>query len=420
MINKILAAIKKCGIENWVLNVSETESTEIFMIKKNEDMRRGKTVTDISATVYHDIEKDGTVLRGASSIQLYPDMSEEELTGKLSNAYNNAVYAANPFYELPEPTVQDQSGAQLPALNEAADAMLCALYAPDTEVGCFINSAEIFASKSHNRTLTSKGTDVKYDTFSVNGEFVVQCTDGADVEMYCSFEYLKPDAASLTEKAAQALKTVRDRAHAKDAPAAGEYDVLLTDEHVATLLGAYTDRCNAAMVFPGYSAYKTGSKVNADDCAGERLNIDVFSKAPFSMDGIPMPRRTLISNGTVNAILGETRMCRYLGIEPTGSYYCMICLNGSMKLEDMKQGKVLMPITFSDFQCDSMSGFFGGEIRLAYLFENGKVSIVTGGSISGSLTKKQDSLKFSRERYCCANWDGPKAVLIPSVSVAGV
>lgn len=419
MIDKILSALKKSGIDTWVLNVSETESVEIFMIRREEDMRRGKTVSAFSATVYHDVEKDGVKMRGASAVQLYPGMSEEELQAKLTDAYGNAVYAANPFYELPDAVNEDRSGADCPDLTEAADAMLAALYAPDTGKTAFINSAEIFAVRRACRTLTSAGTDVSYNTFGVNGEFVVQCTENADVETYCSFDYNTPDTASLTEKAEQALKTVRDRASACKAPEAGEYDVLLTDENVATLLGIYPDKCNAAMVYPGYSTFKEGTPVQEENCSGEKLNIRVFSREPFSRDGIPMPERSLIENGAVKAILGETRMCRYLGIEPTGSYYCMKCLNGTMPFEEMKRGRVLLPVTFSDFQCDSMSGYFGGEIRLAYLFENGTVSIVTGGSISGSLTKKAGELKFSSERFSNASWEGPKAVLIPGVSVAG-
>ena len=76
-------------------------------------------------------------------------------------------------------------------------------------------------------------------------------------------------------------------------------------------------------------------------------------------------------------------------------------------------------MTFSDFQMDAMSGHFGGEIRLAYLIEDGKVTPVTGGSVNGSILEAQKDLTFSAERYQTARYDGPYAMRLKGVSVAG-
>jgi len=67
-----------------------------------------------------------------------------------------------------------------------------------------------------------------------------------------------------------------------------------------------------------------------------------------------------------------------------------------------------------------MSGYFGGEIRLAYLIEDGRAIPVTGGSINGSLLESQGSLRFCEERYEAAHYTGPYGVRIPNVNVAGV
>lgn len=66
-----------------------------------------------------------------------------------------------------------------------------------------------------------------------------------------------------------------------------------------------------------------------------------------------------------------------------------------------------------------MSGHFGGEIRLAYLIEDGKVTPVTGGSVNGSILEAQKDLIFSTERYTTAQYDGPYAVRLKNVSIAG-
>ena len=69
---------------------------------------------------------------------------------------------------------------------------------------------------------------------------------------------------------------------------------------------------------------------------------------------------------------------------------------------------------------DAMSGHFGGEIRLAYLIEEGKITPVTGGSINGSLFDAQGQLAFSNERYEAANYSGPYGLRLKDVNVAGV
>ncbi|MBR4235183.1 MAG: hypothetical protein IKR85_03880 [Clostridia bacterium] len=421
MIEKITDALRLENIENWIISEHNVHSAEIFMIKKAEDMRRSKDVSSVSVTVFNDFEADGKKMRGSAGIIVYPGTEAAELRAKLRTAYISASYVKNPYYELPSCTKQALAySGDTRDLFVIAEEMLSALYEPDNTGESFINSAEIFASRTGVRTLTSAGTDVSYETLNVKGEFVVQCRQPQDVETYVPFDYSSADTRSLSELSARSLATVRDRALAANAPSGGEYDVILTDAHVETLLSAYLDKANAAMVFPGYSPYKPGLNIHSANVKGEKLSINVFSREPFSEDGIPMPERELLKDGCVCGIYGPTRFCRYLGLEPTGSYGCMNVKNGTAAFEALKNRKCIMPVVFSDFQCDALRGTFGGEIRLAYCFDgNGGVSLLTGGSINGSLTDKQDAFVFSKERYESATYSGPKAVLIPGVSVAG-
>ena len=87
--------------------------------------------------------------------------------------------------------------------------------------------------------------------------------------------------------------------------------------------------------------------------------------------------------------------------------------------EEMKKEPYLYAVTFSDFQMDTMSGHFGGEIRLAYLFDGERVRIVTGGSVNGSINACSGGMKFTTERYDSKNYSGPFAVMLPGVRVAG-
>ena len=127
----------------------------------------------------------------------------------------------------------------------------------------------------------------------------------------------------------------------------------------------------------------------------------------------------LMEDGTLRACHGPNRFCRYLGVKPTGFYRKFSCANGTVSFEELKKGPCLWAVTFSDFQMNKMSGHFGGEIRLAYLIEDGKVTPVTGGSVNGSILEAQKDLTFSTERYQTARYDGPYAVRLKGVSVAG-
>ena len=85
----------------------------------------------------------------------------------------------------------------------------------------------------------------------------------------------------------------------------------------------------------------------------------------------------------------------------------------------MKKGKVLDIVSFSAFECDPMSGDFGGEIRIAYLYENGKRTVLTGGSISAKVFDVHGDYVFSKDRYKSYYYEGPYAVRLKDVSVAG-
>jgi hypothetical protein len=68
---------------------------------------------------------------------------------------------------------------------------------------------------------------------------------------------------------------------------------------------------------------------------------------------------------------------------------------------------------------DIMTGHFGGEIRLAFLYDGEKVTPVTGGSVNGSILAVQANMLFSKERYQNDEYEGPYAVRIEGVDVAG-
>lgn len=417
MIDKIRRALAEIGAEHYIVRQAREEAAELFFIRTRRDMTRIKDVTRASVTVYRDFEADGKKMRGEAEATVFPGMAEGELRGLLETAYGAAAHVRNPWFELPAPAV---GAAEEPEIDlaRAADALAAGLFLADAE-DAFVNSAEIFAVREAVRIVSSRGTDVRYVKHAFKGEFVAQCAVPADVELYGDFEYDTPDAGALQRAAGALVAAARDRAQATEAPKAGKYELILTDKHLKTVLSAYLEKAAASMVYAKYSNYEIGSSAQGEDIRGEKLNMTLRAREPFSNEGIPMRDRALMEEGELKALYGSARFCRYLGIEPTGVYRSVRVDNGTVSFEEMKRRPHIRPVAFSSFQMDPFSGYFSGEIRLAYVFDGEKTRIVTGGSVNGSLIEAQKDLVFSAERYADADYEGPLAARFSDVNIAG-
>ena len=92
---------------------------------------------------------------------------------------------------------------------------------------------------------------------------------------------------------------------------------------------------------------------------------------------------------------------------------------GKVSMDDMLKKECLYVVNFSDFQMDSFDGHFGGEIRLAFLFDGEKVTPVTGGSVNGSWFEVQNRLTLSKEKQNDKGFEGPLAICMDDIPVAG-
>lgn len=418
MTERIIAALNRAGVENYTVRQVRERSCELFFIRKRRDMTRSKDVTRYEVTVYRDFEADGKAMRGAASAGVFDGMTENEMDKAIADAYYAAQFVKNPFYELAD-AVQGEDICEDIDLAKAAQDMAEALFRADGAADAFINSAEIFAERSDVRVINSRGADVKYARCGFKGEFVAQCAYPQDVELYKDFEYDAVDTEALYAEAQKTISAVRDRSRATEAPKAGDYAMVITGRQLATILSAYVEKSDASMIYAGYSNYALGCKAQGEEVVGEKLNMTLRARAPYSREGVPMADRPLLKDGELQTIHGNTRFCRYLGVDVTGSYMSAALDAGSMDFEEMKKPGCIYPVAFSDFQMDPFTGYFGGEIRLAYVYGEDGVKVVTGGSVSGSLFEAQKDIRFSREKFVSAEYEGPLAALISRVSVAG-
>lgn len=424
MTERILSALKKCGIADYQIVLTQEESAELFFIKKELDMQRCKKVRTANVSVYRVFEEGGKRYRGVASVRVQDSQTLPELEKLFADAFYAAGFVKNIYYDLyagvKEELVEVESSLSGKTLAQMAQGFAQALFAEDVQEEVFLNSAEIFAYCYTTHIINSCGVDVAYRKNRVQGEFVVQCVDGQDVETYQDFMYNDWNTDALREKVRNTMELTRARAKATTAPAAGEYRLILSGGYVNEFFSYYVDRAASSMIYPKYSSFSVGCDVQGGEAGKDRVNLTMKATVPFSDEGIPMRDRELVKDGKLQMIHGGNRFAQYLGIEPTGIFGGYRVPAGGVSLEQMKSQPYLEVVNFSDFQMDSFTGHFGGEIRLAFLYDGEKVIPVTGGSVNGNIFEAQKNLVFSKELQVEKNFEGPKAVAMDGVSVAGI
>ncbi len=426
MIEKILAALKESGTELFQITETKEESAELFFIRKSLDMQRLKEVHRASVTVYRAFTEGDRRMLGSAAVQVQESFTTEQMTELFRNALYAAGFVKNPYYELyagkgePSAEALERSGhLSGQPLTEVAHRFADALFEEDRESDVFLNSAEIFAGRTTCHILNSSGVDVSYCKGRVWGEFVAQCVAEQDVETYQDFSYDDMDTAALQKKVRDTLEMTRARARAVSAPPAGEYRVILSGAYVKTIFDYYVERSNGYMIYPKYSTFQNGCDVQGGQVEKDRINLTLKATVPYSVEGIPMKDRDLVRDGMLQLIHGSNRYAYYLNLEPTGNYDSFSAPAGSVPLEKLREEPYLEIVNFSDFQMDTFDGHFGGEIRLGFLYDGEKRIPVTGGSINGSILDAQKNLVFSRETQVEKNFQGPAAVCLEGVNVAG-
>lgn len=414
----------QCGIHTYSVVERKTETVELFFIKKKLDMRRIENTDEIEIVVFKDMEEEGSKLRGRAQIIANASMTDEEILEKIKAADYSAQFVKNPFFELAPKEVSDEVVAESSlngmTLSDVADSFVEAVYAEDKDAEAFINNLELFVEEVHVHFISSQGTDVAYVKRNVNGEFVAQCKAPQDVETYQNFRYDELSLDEMKSLVARTLKMTKDRAKATRMPKSGDYDVIISDKYMSTMMSYYLDRANAAYIYPGYFNNKVGDNIQGDDVKGDTFSITLGVNEPFNNEGVRMEERVLLENGVLKTIHGTQRFCHYLGVDKVGEYSKTILPAGTVTLEEMIKRPCLHVVNFSDFQMDAFDGHFAGEMRLAYYYDGkGNVECVTGGSINGSFITAQKDVILSKETQVLSDYVGPRAILLKNVSVAG-
>lgn len=433
MLDRIIRLIEvNKNIDGYKIVENKVESSELFFIKKSLDMDRAKNVHNFLVTVYKDFEEDGNKYKGSSTTHIHPTMNDEEIEKTLNDGVFAARFVKNPYYPLVKDkhvkgTTESSSfaGESLPYwMNEITKA----IYKNDIHQKGGINSCEIFLNKVYTHIVNSEGIDAESENYEGVVEFITTWKeDKEEVELFRCIKFSEFEPEALAKEVEEMITICREKAVAKNTPLLQKCPVILTDEAVKKFFSFYHYKSSASAVYSKGSTWKVGDRVQGDNVKGDLVNmsLDPFMKnstlsGSFDEDGFPLEAVSIIEEGVLKKYMANMRYAHYLDIEATGSINNIIVTGGSKTVEELKDGPYLEAAAFSDFSVDTMTGDFGGEIRLARYFDGKNIIPVTGGSISGNINELHGEIFLSREIQKENNFEGPKAIKLMNVTIAGV
>lgn len=428
--NNIQNALRECKISQYKIIETGTSSCEMFFVKKALDLCRGKDVRHFKVTIYKDFVHNEKKYKGSSEVNIHPTMNDEEIKSAIKNAAAACNFIKNEYYEINIHDIKKQyecnSNFKEKKMSLWMDDIINAVYKNDIKEKGGINSAEIFLNKTFKRILTSNGVDEYYEGYDAMVEFITNWNEKQEIELYKSIKFSDYDESLISNAAEKMLYLSAARAKAKDTVPSGNYDVIFTGSPVKELLSYYYIMAKAESVYNGLSDLKIGQNIQGENVIGDKLNIMLEPElmgstlsCPCDDDGVELKETCLYENGMLKNYIGDIRYSYYLGIEPTGNILNCVVSSGSQSYKNMKNGKHVELIAFSDFHLDSITGYFGGEIRLGFYHDGSTTVPITGGSVSGNIRNFHNNIILSEELQQINNFKGPKALKMFNVSIAG-
>ena len=96
---------------------------------------------------------------------------------------------------------------------------------------------------------------------------------------------------------------------------------------------------------------------------------------------------------------------------------CVEVAPGTLTKEELEKGRYVECASLSGLQVDIFSDYIGGEIRLAYLCENGRRTPVTGITFSARLGEVLKEARIASETVTSGPYEGPAFMLLKDVSI---
>ena len=426
MENFILDLLRASGADGWTVEDERRSGWEFYFIRHALDQNRMRDVEHITLTLYKRFSEGGQEFLGSASAGIPPTASRAEAEKLIAQLLGEAKLIRNPLYRLNEPRGEAAPIAETPDLRAISGEFIRALRSVEESAEADINSYEIFADCVTRRFISSTGIDVTDVYPSSMTEVVVNARRGEhEIELYRMYKSGSCDAAALKASVAETLRIGRDKLRAEKTPALGRCDVVFSTDDALEIYRYFIDRMSSNMVYRHISDFEIGKRV-CEDAGGDALTVRALRRlenssrnGAYDSEGAPVRDMTIIENSVAKNYFGSRMFSQYLGLEDSFIPGNIAVDGGAVSAAELRTGKYLEIVEFSDFQVDSASGDIAGEIRLGYLHDGDKVTVVEGGSVSGTMRELAGTMRFSRERKQYNNYLIPAVTRLCGASITG-
>ena len=418
-LDTLLEVLKSSAADAWEVTDREESGWEFYFIRHKLDQHRAKDIRTFTVKVYRRFD----TFLGSAGAEIACDASAEEMKRIVDGLCSDASYVRNPAYTLntPKAAEAEEAPAEVDLEAISGDFIRAMAAVPETDTED-LNSYEIFVSRIRRRFLNSEGIDVTAVYPSSMLEAVVNARrDGHEIELYRLFDSGSCDREQLTKDLTEALHYGRDRLVTSPTPALEKMDVVFSTDPARELYWYFIDRLSTAMVYRGISDWKPGDTVGPENLTVQAVKFlpNSSENAAYDAEGAPIRDLTLIGGGKAESYWGGRQFSQYLGLEDSFQASNFAVTGGTESEADLRTGDYLEVVEFSDFQCDAITGDIAGEIRLAYLHKDGKVTPVSGGSVSGSMADMAKTFRFSKELRQYDNLLIPSLTRLKDVTITG-
>ena len=100
MIEKILSALKKSGVELYQITETKQEKAELYFIRKSLDMQRMGDIRQAEVVVYKEFMDGDSHMMGSATVQVQDSYTEEMMVELFRDTLYAAGFVKNKYYEL--------------------------------------------------------------------------------------------------------------------------------------------------------------------------------------------------------------------------------------------------------------------------------------------------------------------------------
>lgn len=429
MINRLKTLLQQRDFSDWKVVVREEESSQLFFIKQKLDLSRGVNTLEAEITLYKDFTSAEGKMRGSASATFHPTLSDGEILEKLDRLYLAAGAAPSPWFPLPEAAekeerFQENASFQRHSMTHWTRSIAASIFKADCREHSWVNSLEVFLSDVNEYFANSRGVKYQYSGYEGLIDLVTTArdSDGQEAELHNEHTFSAYEPEEMTLLTRRQLEYTEDRIKAEPLPSIPCPAVILREEALPEFFQYWLQASSGESVFrkihttsPGDSLFP-GSGDSVSLVGLSRL-YNASGSRPYDSSGFRLREKEILTDGVLKSYHVGSQFAHYLGTQPTGRYRCYSVLPGRLSEEQLYREPYLEIISFSDFQMDTVSGDFGGEIRLAYWYDGKRSRTVTGGSVTGQLSRSAPAMRMTSEVKKQGNMLCPEAVLLEGLNL---